>query len=118
MSEFKSPYRTAPTPTSIKGSLISTSPEQSSHITRHLVPCFHLTTRFLMYDASLPDPKLTETNNISKMHLRYNVEYWKGGHGVKFLKITCLLYDHLPPLVVKKVSGVEVGITLKVDGGT
>ena len=34
--------------------------------------------------------------NISKMHLRYNVEYWKGGHGVKFLKITCLLYDHLP----------------------
>ena len=34
MSEFKSPYRAAPTRTFIKGSLISTSPEQSSHVTR------------------------------------------------------------------------------------
>ena len=34
MSEFKSPYRAAPTPISIKSSLISTSPKESSYVTQ------------------------------------------------------------------------------------
>jgi hypothetical protein len=38
MSEFKSLYRAGPTPISKKGSLISTSPEQSSHVTRRVSP--------------------------------------------------------------------------------
>ena len=62
----------APTPTSIKSSLILTSPEQSSHVTRdkhtrsRFPSVFHHsyflpTTRFLMDDASVLDPNVAKT---------------------------------------------------------